>query len=127
MHIPNYKLIIHKTYRIFNVLPSTRLKRNSSFPASYNEKWYCFPVFPAKTKNDIFSSKSSNCNNPVMMIVIITSNNKHDWTPLKYLNVYYHNRTQKQLWHLFDRILQKYYQLPILGTLDISGHSHWKR
>ena len=23
--------------------------RNSRFPASYNEKWYCFPIFPAKT------------------------------------------------------------------------------
>ena len=23
---------------------------NSNFPASYNETWYCFPGFPAKTK-----------------------------------------------------------------------------
>ena len=28
-----------------------------------------------------------------------TSNNKQDWTPIKYLNVLHHNRTQKQLWH----------------------------
>ena len=26
-----------------------------------------------------------------------TSNNKHDWTPEKYLNVLHHNRRQKQL------------------------------
>ena len=28
-----------------------------------------------------------------------TNNNKHDWTPVKYLNVLNHNRTQKQLQH----------------------------
>ena len=26
-----------------------------------------------------------------------TSNNKHDWTLVKYLNILLHNRTQKQL------------------------------
>ena len=46
-----------------------------------------------------------------------TSNNKYDWTPIKYLNVLHHNRTQKQLRQYFLNILQKYYQLPILGTL----------
>ena len=25
-----------------------------------------------------------------------TSNNEHDWTPIKYRNVLYHNRPQKQ-------------------------------
>ena len=25
------------------------------------------------------------------------SNNKHDWNPVKYLNVFHHNRTKKQL------------------------------
>ena len=27
----------------------------------------------------------------------VTSKNEHDWTPVKYLNVLHHNRTQKQL------------------------------
>ena len=27
------------------------------------------------------------------------SNNKHDWTLVKYLNAWHHNRTQKQLRH----------------------------
>ena len=27
--------------------------------------------------------------------------NKHDWTPIKYLNVLHHNRTKKQLRHSF--------------------------
>ena len=52
-----------------------------------------------------------------------TSNNKHGWIPIKYLNGLHHNRTQNQLQHS----LQKYYQLPILGTLDISGHFHQKQ
>ena len=26
-----------------------------------------------------------------------TSKNRHDWTPIKYLNVLHHNRIQKQL------------------------------
>ena len=56
-----------------------------------------------------------------------TSNNKPDWTPVKYLIVLHHNRTQKQLQHSFLNMLQKYYQLPILGTLDISGHLHQKQ
>ena len=30
-----------------------------------------------------------------------TSNRKHDWTPIKYLNVLHHNRTQKQLQFFF--------------------------
>ena len=30
-----------------------------------------------------------------------TSNNKHDWNPVKYLNVLHHNRTQKQLLYFF--------------------------
>ena len=27
----------------------------------------------------------------------LTSNNEHDWSPVKYLNVLHHNRTQKKL------------------------------
>ena len=41
-----------------------------------------------------------------------TSNNKHDWTLMKYLNILHHNRTQKQLLKrkiFFLNILQKYY------------------
>ena len=30
-----------------------------------------------------------------------TTNNEHDWTPIKYLNVLHHNKTQKQLGHFF--------------------------
>ena len=45
-------------------------------------------------------------------------NNKHGWTPIKYLNAFNHNRTHKSSCNT----LQKYYQLPILGTFDISGH-----
>ena len=52
---------------------------------------------------------------------------KHDWTPVKYLNVLHHNITQKQLQHFFLNIMQKHYQLPILGTLDMSGHFHQKQ
>ena len=37
-----------------------------------------------------------------------TSNDEHDWTPVKYLNVLYHNRIQKQLRHFFLKIFQKY-------------------
>ena len=44
------------------------------------------------------------------------TNNEHDWTTVKYLNVLHHNRTKKQSQHFFN-ILQKYYQLYILGTL----------
>ena len=52
--------------------------------------------------------------------------NKHDWTHAKYLNVLYHNRTQKQLQYFFLNILQKYFQLLVSGTLDMSGHLHRK-
>ena len=38
-----------------------------------------------------------------------TSNNKYDWTPIKYLNVLHHNRTQKQLQYFILNILQKCY------------------
>ena len=53
-------------------------------------------------------------------MITTTSYNEHDWTSVKYLSVLYHNRTQKQLQIFF--LMQKYYQLPILGTLDIFGH-----
>ena len=35
-----------------------------------------------------------------------TSNNKHDGTPAKYLNVLHHNKTQKQLQHFFLNTLK---------------------
>ena len=50
-------------------------------------------------------------------VALITSNNEHDRTPIKYLSVLHHNRTQMQLRHFFFKIVQKYYQLPILDTL----------
>ena len=56
-----------------------------------------------------------------------TSNSKHDWTPIKYLNVLNHNRTQKHSQYFFLNILQKYYELPILDILDMSGHFHQKQ
>ena len=37
------------------------------------------------------------------------------------------NRTQKLLRHFFLKRLQKYYELPILVTLDKSGHFHQKQ
>ena len=49
-------------------------------------------------------------------IYLQTSNNEHDWTPLKYLNVLHHNRRQSTC------NMQKYYQLSILGILNMSGH-----
>ena len=52
------------------------------------------------------------------------------WTwldPARYLNVFHYNRTQRQLQYLFLKILQKYYYLPILGTLDMPGIFHLKR
>ena len=51
----------------------------------------------------------------------LTSDNEHDWTFIKYVNVLYHSRTQKLLLHFFLNIWQKYYQLSILGTLDKSS------
>ena len=50
------------------------------------------------------------------------SNKVYDYKPVKYLNALHHDRTQKQLQHFFLNLLQKYYQLPILGALDMSGH-----
>ena len=45
----------------------------------------------------------------------------------KCLNIFNHNRTQKQLQYLFLNILQKYYQLLILCALYImSGLFHQK-
>ena len=35
----------------------------------------------------------------LLCVSSITSNNEHHWTPIKYLNVLHHNRTQKQLRH----------------------------
>ena len=57
-----------------------------------------------------------------------TSNKKYDWAPAKYfyLNILHHNRTQMQLQQLFHNVLQKYYQLPIWGNLDMSDHLHQK-
>ena len=56
-----------------------------------------------------------------------TSNKEHDRNPVQYLNVLHHNRTQKQLRYFFLNILQKYYQLPILGVLNMPGHFLQKR
>ena len=56
----------------------------------------------------------------------ITSNNKHDWTPIKYLNILHHNRTQKQFQYFFLNILHKYYQLPVLRTVDMFCHFYQK-
>ena len=62
-----------------------------------------------------------------MLKMILTSNNKHDWALIKYLNVFHHNRKQKQLQHFFLNILQKYYQFPILDTLDMSVQFYQKQ
>ena len=56
-----------------------------------------------------------------------TSNNEQGWTPVTYLNVLHRNVIPKQLQHFFLNGLQKYYQLPILGTFDMSGYFHPKR
>ena len=53
------------------------------------------------------------------------SNNKHDWTTIKYLNVLRLYRTQKQLQHFFLNILQKYYQLLILDTSISSNNTNF--
>ena len=29
---------------------------------------------------------------------VLTSNNKHDWTPKKYLNILHHNRSTLDIW-----------------------------
>ena len=50
-------------------------------------------------------------------------NNEHDWTPIKYLNVLHHTKVVATI---FLNISQKYYQLPIVGTLGMSGHFHQK-
>ena len=46
------------------------------------------------------------------LILWRTSNNKHDWTSVKYLHLLYHSRIHKQLQHVFLNILG------ILGMLD---------
>ena len=51
---------------------------------------------------------------------------KHDWTHVKYLNVLYHNGTQKKLQYFFLNILRKYSQLLISDTLGMSGDFHQK-
>ena len=56
-----------------------------------------------------------------------TSNTEHGWTSVKHLNVLHHNRKQKQSLHFFLNIFQNYKQLPISGTLDMSGHFHQKQ
>ena len=38
-----------------------------------------------------------------------TSNNKHGWTRIKYLNLLHHNRKQKQLQHSLQKILPTSY------------------
>ena len=73
---------------------------------------------------------------PWFMVNFEYTSHKHNWTPIKYLNVLHHNRTQKKLTHFFLNL--KYflilfniffinifsYQLPILDSLDMSGHFH---
>ena len=49
-----------------------------------------------------------------------TSNNKHDWTPIRYLNVLYHNRAQK---NCSTEILPASY----LGNLDMSSCFYQKQ
>ena len=56
-----------------------------------------------------------------------TSNNEQDWTPITHLNILHRNGIPKQLQHFFLNGLQKYYQLSILGTFDMSGYFHHKR
>ena len=67
------------------------------------------------------------CTTQNSLVLVKISNNEHDWNTVKYLNVLHENSTQKQLRHFFLNILHKYYQLPILGTLVMSGHFHQKR
>ena len=50
------------------------------------------------------------------------SKNKHEWIPIKYMNVLQHKSSSKP----FFNILQKYYQLPTLGTLDMSHCTSFK-
>ena len=87
--------------------------------------------YELKMIGGVFHSKYIKCksNNSKKLSIEqhLESNNKHYWTPLKYCNVLQLNRTQKQLRHVFLNILQKYYQLHILGTLDTSGHFHQKQ
>ena len=52
-----------------------------------------------------------------------TSNNKHDWNPVKYLNVLHHNRAKSSC-DTFSNILQNLSKLPFLSTLDMFGYFH---
>ena len=63
----------------------------------------------------------------IQKLIEMTSNNEDDWALVKYLNVFHHNRIQKQLQHFFLNTLQKYHQFPVLGASDMSGHFHQKR
>ena len=47
--------------------------------------------------------------------------------PSKISECFATGQNTKQLQHCFFKILQKYYQLPISGTLDISGHFDQKQ
>ena len=49
-------------------------------------------------------------------------NNKHDWRPVKYLIFCIKIKQKCSCNTFFLHILQRYNQLPILGTLDMSGH-----
>ena len=53
---------------------------------------------------------------------IFKASNKHNKSPIKYLNVLHQNRTQKQLLNYFLIVLQNYCKLPILGPLGMSGN-----
>ena len=58
---------------------------------------------------------------------MVTSNNKHDWTPINYPNTLHHNRTQLQLLHFFLRYCKNVINFLFWGTLNMSVYFHQKR
>ena len=80
------------------------------FAESNNRLTICFFVKHIIIRNKTYDGRSDivckhqrtflsmNC----VPIFIATSNNEHDWTPLKYPNVLHHNRIQKAFATLFS-------------------------
>ena len=73
----------------------------------------CFTLFSQRAKH-VFSVFVIVKMNLMYKIKQVTMNITG---PLQKICVLHHNRTQKHLWHFFLNILQKYYQLPILGSV----------
>ena len=97
-------LLSKKKYPIFEIL--YHLIFNFNFYWWYSSDWWEFLSKSIYSK--IFKLNKNLEFRNTQLVLNITSNNKHDWTRVKYLNVLHHNRST-------------------LGTLDMPGHFQQKR